>query len=209
MQKLKVQGRLLLGLIVTLVSAAPLACGDNDSNGTGMGDDAGASGSSETAGGSSSGGSSAHGGGAGTSGSAQGGEAGVAEGGADMGGADMGGGAGMIDHGMAGEAGMAGAAPVVVDEAAQYQAHVDAICTVEGGLDCSDSDTPAQEKQTCLDGFASLLDYEVACDPQVRAYVACLAPLPASGYFCDSGGAYAKDTSCPDESAAMFTCFPQ
>jgi hypothetical protein len=208
MQKLKVQGKLLLGLLVAMSSAMPLACGDDDSKGTGTVNDAGASGSSETAGGGSSG-SSAHGGGAGASGGAQGGEAGVAEGGADMGGADMGGSAGMIDHGTTGEAGTAGDAPVVVDQAAQYQAHIDAICTVEGGLDCSDSETPAEEKQACYDGFAGLLDYAPNCVPQIRAFVACLAPFPAAGYMCDSGAAYAKDSSCPDEAATMFACFPQ
>jgi hypothetical protein len=206
MQKLNVQGKLLLGLLVTMTSAMPLACGDDDSKGAGTGNDAGASGSSETAGSS---GSSAHGGGAGTSSGAQGGEAGVAEGGADMGGADMGGSTGVIDHGTAGEAGTAGAAPVVVDEAAQYQAHIDAICTVQGGLDCSDSETPAEEKQACYVGFGGLPGFNANCVPQVNAYAACLAPLPATGYYCAGGAAYPNNSSCPDETAAMMTCFSQ
>jgi hypothetical protein len=198
MQKLNAHGKLVLGLIVALTAALPLACGSDDSKGTPSDEEGGEAGE---AGAGKAGAASAGKGGAGKGGGTSAGSGGAPEAGA----AEMGGEAGAPEAmgGAGGAEEMAGAAGAGADP---YEANLDAACATAGGLDCS-GQGPAADKQACIDLYDYFSVTYAPCLPEQKALIACLAPLPATAFYCAPDmNANAKDTTCVDETTNFGNC---
>lgn len=121
----------------------------------------------------------------------------------------MGGEGGAIEAaaGAAGAEEMGGAGGGAGDASdAMYTANVEAACTTEGSLNCSGSGAAA-DKQACVDNYTGLPDFFPECGTKVKAFLACIAPLPATSFECTDMLANQKVEFCNDEYLAMFDCF--
>lgn len=233
MQKLNVQGKLFLGVLLGLASALPLACDDNDGidvmSDAGSGGNAGATGGTSGSGGRAGAAQGGRAGGAGTAGMTNGGSGGSGTGGGMpiAGGSAMAGSSGMAGEGgeggeggapmdmggaggmpeMAGAAGAGEAGAGGAPSAPTYAENLDAACTVQATLNCGDT-SPAEEKQACKDNYAFQIELVSACTTEIQAFVACLAKEPATSYMC-IGGPFPSPNAdvCAASFGAVNDCF--
>jgi hypothetical protein len=205
MQKLNAHGKLVLGLVLAMTAALPLACGSDDSKGIpqdGDGGEAGEGGSSAGKGGGSAGkGGATEGGGATVGGGGGGGatEAGAPAVGGEGGATEPMGGAGGAEE----TAGAGGDAGDTV-----YAANLDAACTTEGSLNCS-TNGAASDKQDCIGLFDLFAETYPPCFTAQKALVACLASKPVGSFECttdDPPAPTSKIDTCATENTDYGSC---